>query len=511
MDTGVLLECSADELDDAITRFEAGLCAVHQATLELIAAFEEKGHFARDGATSMAAWLSHRFGWSSYRAHAEVRVARALAHLPLIRDAYACGQLSFESVEALCRQATPDTEAELLDHALVLPVSELKRLLAGMKPVEEVDANRAYESRFLRYRWDEDSRVLHLKGMLADVEGNLVAKALEHLTTGRGNQLGRPGSPGTDGRGGGGSPGSNSGAGSRGLDSGAGSPGTDCSGSAQSGNQTELAEPAGLLVTDPRPRPSFEQSCADALAQLASNYLKDQADAVRATVVVHVDVDRLTDQRGMIATGIAALDDGPMIAGETALRLACDCNSELVIDGPDRVPIGIGRRSRQIPGWLYRVLKDRDHTCRFPGCDRARWTQHHHIRHWTQNGATDTDNLVTLCWFHHRLVHEGGWRVKGDANVWLDFIDPSGNVLTSLPPPSINRQLKDELLSLFAEDATEPHLGPPPGMGAPAGTEPYSGTPPGATNIRDPDNATGNHSWSQPSANVVTWMSAYES
>jgi hypothetical protein len=422
MDTGVLLECSAEDLDDAITRFEAGMCAVHQATLELIGAFEEKRYFARDGATTMAAWLSHRFGWSSYRAHAEVRVARALAHLPLIREAYACGQLSFESVEALCRQATPDNEAELLEHALNLPVSELKRLLAGMKPVEEVDANRAYENRFLRYRWDEHSQVLHLKGMLADVEGTLVAKALEHLTSGRGNELGR----------------------------------------AESGNQTELGEPPGLLVRDPRPRPSFEQSCADALAELASNYLKEQGDAVRATVVVHVDVDRLTDQRGMIPTGIAALDDGPMIAGETALRLACDCNSELVIDGPDRVPIGIGRRSRQIPGWLYRVLKHRDRTCRFPGCDRVRWTQHHHIRHWTQNGPTDTDNLVTLCWFHHRLVHEGGWRVKGDANVWLDFIDPTGSVLTSLPPPPVDQRLRDELFSLFADDAAEPDSGLPP-------------------------------------------------
>ncbi len=321
-----------------------------------------------------------------------------------------------------------------------------------MRPVEEVDANRAYENRFLRYRWDEDSRVLHLKGMLADVEGTLVAKALEHLTTGNGKELGR-----------------------------AGSPGADCSGSEGSGSQTEVAEPlpsgAALLVAGPRPRPSFEQSCADALAELASNYLKTEGDAVRATVVVHVDVDRLTDQRGMVPTRIAALDDGPMIAGETALRLACDCNSELVIDGPDWVPIGIGRRSRQIPGWLYRVLKHRDRTCRFPGCDRVRWTQHHHIRHWTQNGPTDTDNLVTLCWFHHRLVHEGGWRVKGDANIWLDFIDPTGSILTSLPPPPVDQQLKDELFSLFADDAAEPDSGPQPRAGPPPGKPPASDKP----------------------------------
>ncbi len=225
-------------------------------------------------------------------------------------------------------------------------------------------------------------------------------------------------------------------------------------------------------MIDPRPRPSFEQSCADALAELASHYLKVEEDAVRATVVVHVDVDRLTDQWGLIPTGIAAMDDGPMIAGETALRLACDCNSELVIEGSDRVPIGIGRRSRQIPGWLYRTLKHRDRSCRFPGCNRVRWTQHHHIQHWTQNGPTDTNNLVTLCWFHHRLVHEGGWRVKGDADFWLDFVDPTGSVLTSLPPPPVDQELKDELFSLFAEDATEPKAAPPAGAGPPPGVGP---------------------------------------
>jgi hypothetical protein len=27
-------------------------------------------------------------------------------------------------------------------------------------------------------------------------------------------------------------------------------------------------------------------------------------------------------------------------------------------------------------------------------------------------GETETVNLVLLCWSHHRLVHEGGWRIR---------------------------------------------------------------------------------------------------
>jgi hypothetical protein len=34
----------------------------------------------------------------------------------------------------------------------------------------------------------------------------------------------------------------------------------------------------------------------------------------------------------------------------------------------------------------------------------------HHIEHWAEGGRTKLDNLLLLCRFHHRLVHEGGIR-----------------------------------------------------------------------------------------------------
>ena len=47
----------------------------------------------------------------------------------------------------------------------------------------------------------------------------------------------------------------------------------------------------------------------------------------------------------------------------------------------------------------------------------------HHIRPWYLDGETELDNLVSLCGFHHHLVHEGGWTVRllDDTNVeWFD-------------------------------------------------------------------------------------------
>ncbi len=51
--------------------------------------------------------------------------------------------------------------------------------------MDVVDANQAYEQRFLRYHWDADGRVLRFEGVLADADGVVVAKAIEHLA-GRG-------------------------------------------------------------------------------------------------------------------------------------------------------------------------------------------------------------------------------------------------------------------------------------------------------------------------------------
>ncbi len=62
-----------------------------------------------------------------------------------------------------------------------MTATQLKALLASLEPVDVVDANQAYEQRFLHYHWDPDGRVLRFKGMLADADGVVVAKAIEHL------------------------------------------------------------------------------------------------------------------------------------------------------------------------------------------------------------------------------------------------------------------------------------------------------------------------------------------
>src|SRR6266545_1125006 len=63
-----------------------------------------------------------------------------------------------------------------------------------------------------------------------------------------------------------------------------------------------------------------------------------------------------------------------------------------------------------------RQLKYRDRECTFTGCGERRFTQAHHIVWWECGGPTDLDNLILVCSFHHKLVHEYGWAIKREQH-----------------------------------------------------------------------------------------------
>lgn len=181
MDAGTLHRFSAKELDEALLQIAAAESAVSQSLLELIQVKDAGETYRADGATSMAAWLSLKLGWSNHRASKAVKVARALSELPLTREAYAQGRICWERVEAMCCFATAETEQELLETALNLGATDLRGLLRSLKQVEMADAKQAYEQRHLHYFWDLRTRMLNLKGQLPEVEGAVFVKALEHL------------------------------------------------------------------------------------------------------------------------------------------------------------------------------------------------------------------------------------------------------------------------------------------------------------------------------------------
>ncbi|MGM0721614.1 MAG: DUF222 domain-containing protein [Actinomycetota bacterium] len=146
--------------------------------------------------------------------------------------------------------------------------------------------------------------------------------------------------------------------------------------------------------------------------------------AARVTVVVDA------------GTGTARLAGGPEIAASTAERLACDARARVLLTdrAANRMYLGRSRRLAS-PAQIAALTADGGGCCRFPGCHHTRHLHAHHVRHWLRGGPTDVDNLVLLCSFHHRLVHDHGYLVlRPPGEDWL-FHRPDGTAVEATGRP----------------------------------------------------------------------------
>jgi hypothetical protein len=162
----------------------------------------------------------------------------------------------------------------------------------------------------------------------------------------------------------------------------------------------------------------------EALRLLARTFLDpDRHAPPSTTVVIHTDAELWV---GVDETGTVMLDT------DAVRRLSCDAMLRHVRDADTgaTTEFDLGRARRSPNRALRRALVRRDgDQCRWPGCTSRHWLHAHHLQHWTADGPTDLANLAILCSFHHRLAHEGRWRIDGDANGPLRFTGRDGTVL----------------------------------------------------------------------------------
>ncbi len=143
--------------------------------------------------------------------------------------------------------------------------------------------------------------------------------------------------------------------------------------------------------------------------------------ADRAAVVVHLAPDALDEGHQ------ATLDDGTRVSAETFRRVACDCALLAVQKGARGEVLDVGRKTRSIPPALRRAVMLRDERCRFPGCTHDRFIDVHHVEHWMNGGETKLSNVVVaVCTHHHRVLHEGGFRMALDHGRAARFFAPDG-------------------------------------------------------------------------------------
>ncbi|MCI0635351.1 MAG: HNH endonuclease [Actinobacteria bacterium] len=169
---------------------------------------------------------------------------------------------------------------------------------------------------------------------------------------------------------------------------------------------------------------------ADALVALCAARISDDPDPDRATVVIHAPLESLNE-----GTGGCEVEDGPPVHPETVRRLLCTSRLQAVLEDRSGTAVRFGRMTREPSPAMLRQVRYRDHGCRFPGCGVRRFTEAHHIVWWRNGGRTDLDNLVLICSFHHRLVHEHGWRVERDPSGEIRWLRPDGVRYRAGPSP----------------------------------------------------------------------------
>jgi len=172
---------------------------------------------------------------------------------------------------------------------------------------------------------------------------------------------------------------------------------------------------------------------ADALVALAAASLSDNIDTDRATVVVHTSLESLTAGEG------SEVEGGGIAHPSTVHRLLCSGRVQVVVEDRAGNPVRLGRLRREPPPWMMRQLRHRDAGCRFPGCGTRAFANAHHVRWWSRGGPTDLDNLVLLCSFHHRLVHEYGWSIRVEVDGEAAWFQPDGTRYRARPAPPRRR------------------------------------------------------------------------
>ena len=123
-----------------------------------------------------------RTGIALGAAREKVRVAHALATLPIISATMERGAISYAKVRALTRVATPENEAALLDFAQAGTAAHVERFVRRVAAGRSGGSGAQAESRHLHRQlstWVDDDGMVVIRGRLTPEVGAVVQRALE--------------------------------------------------------------------------------------------------------------------------------------------------------------------------------------------------------------------------------------------------------------------------------------------------------------------------------------------
>ena len=344
------------------------------------------------GIQSPEHWVTWKAAVAPARAKGLVRIARRLHELPACWALFEQGRVTEDAMARVARRVPAEMDAEVAEKLPVMTIRQLERGLAACPPLPDVDpAPRLEPERHLTLSHNHDGW-LHGSFSLPPDEGAVVEAG---LTAAR---------------------------------------------DAEFRDRQGLEPTADLEGTTEWDRRK-EVTWADALVRLGI----EGADALDPTlartgqrgernkVVLHRDIDAA-------GLGPAQLHLGPTLPEDIARYLECDAEAVVALYQDGRL-LGFTPTARTVNRAMRRAIERRDQGCAHPLCHQKRWLHVHHIQFWEDGGLTVSDNLICLCPKHHRALHAGDFRIKGNpdlgpvrfVNRWGCAIEPPGTGPPRLP------------------------------------------------------------------------------
>lgn len=442
LDLGGLLEVEAGALDDegvaehlvALHRLRVFVDAAVTATAGV---FDARSVWARDGARNAPGWITARTNASYGAGKADVALARELRHMPVVAEAFAAGRLGREQVRLLAKaradgleEMFATCEEVLVDEVVGCTVAGAARLLRrwaatvrerlgladpDRPPPNETDhGSRVHLSSGFEGRWALD-------GSLDPEMGEVLANAIDHQV----DAMWRDGVFQVD----------------DGLvpaERRAVALAEVVCRSARGGDDDGTARPLVLGLVDltdhechchhgarcdqPDEDRDAGQSAAGDDAGSDDEGEGEGGDS-HGVGGDEVELDGLRrcrepsrGEQGPPLTstlaGLAELSRAGVVSPRAAERWLCEGTVQPVYVGPGADQLQMGRKVRVANRAQRRALRVRDGGCVFPGCSVA--AEHcvaHHVVWWEVGGRTDLANLVLVCRFHHKAVHDRGFRM----------------------------------------------------------------------------------------------------
>jgi len=370
---------SDDDLADRITRLAAQINVATYHFLKMLAEFDSRQGWKKHGVRSCTHWLNWRCSIGYCAAREKIRVAHALAgdKLPQINQAFCAGAVSYSKERAMTRVATNDNELILIDIARDLSATHVERLVQKFQQVDE-------HQQPIKPLNDYDARQLRYH---QDQQGMWVITA--RLPQVEGGLMIKA-----------------------------------------------IEEVVRQQTPDDFSAKAVSQNRADALSTITEHYIatakvngvQSLAGHERCQVVLHLEQDNQHI-------------DGFNVSKNNAERFSCDAQvlSVLREEKYGRV-LNLGRNARTVSPALKRALDIRDTSCQFPGCCNNKTVEYHHVKHWSDAGETEPDNLIKLCRFHHDQAHHNHFTIErnGACDQWR-FLTMDGKVIPASPDfPPVN-------------------------------------------------------------------------